>query len=116
MTFGLAVPQSYLLYSLIWADPCSTAFFTANELAMSWIAITSALEGSAAVGLGYIDYKMVTGNSQELITVMRKKRLAFAKFSFMMAVLALLMLEKPSPNVVAPMLIGQVYSGMKLGT
>ena len=47
---------------------------------------------------------------------MRKKRLAFAKFSFMMAVLALLMLEKPSPNVVAPMLIGQVYSGMKLGT
>ena len=47
---------------------------------------------------------------------MRKKRLAFAKFSFMMAVLALLMLNKPSQNVVVPMLIGQVWSGIKLGT
>ena len=91
---------------MIWADPCSTAFFASYEMAMTWIALNSALEGSAAVGLGYIDYKMVTGNSQELIMVMRKKRLAFAKFSFMMAVVALLMIDKPSPMSVLPMLLG----------
>ena len=63
LTFGMAVPHSYLVYKLIWADPCSAAFFTSYEIAMSWIATTSAFEGSAAVGLGYIDYKLVTGNS-----------------------------------------------------
>lgn len=116
LTFGMAVPHSYLLYKIIWADPCSAAFFTSYEIAMSWIAVTSALEGSAAVGLGYIDYKLVTGNSDEMILAMRKKRLAFAKFSFLMAAVALLMLDKPSPHCVLPMLIGQGYSAMKLGT
>ena len=57
------MPQSYLLYGMIWADPCSSAFFKSYELAMTWIALNSALEGSAAVGLGYVDYKMVHGNS-----------------------------------------------------
>ena len=73
---------------------------------MTWIALNSALEGSATVGLGYVDYKMVHGNSQEMIMVMRKKRLAFAKFSFMMAIVALLMIDKPSSMSVLPMLIG----------
>ena len=93
MVFGLAVPQSYWLYKIIWSDPCSTAFFTAYELSMYWVATTSALEGAAACSLGYIDYKTITGNSQELIIAMRKKRLAFAKFSFIMAVVALLMID-----------------------
>lgn len=83
---------------------------------MCWIATTSALDGAAACSLGYIDYKIITGNSQELIMAMRKKRLAFAKFSFMLAVLALIMLDKPSPNSVVPLIAGQIYTGMKVGT
>jgi len=51
-----------------------------------------------------------------MILAMRKKRLAFAKLSFVMAILALLMIDKPSPNSVVPLLMGQVYSGMKIGT
>ena len=47
---------------------------------------------------------------------MRKKRLAFAKFSFMMAVWALLLIDKPSANSVFPMLIGQAYGSGKLAT
>lgn len=47
---------------------------------------------------------------------MRKKRLAFAKFSFIMAVLALLLIDQPSPNSVVPLIIGQIYTGMKVGT
>lgn len=47
---------------------------------------------------------------------MRKKRLAFAKFPFIMAVLALTMVDQPSPWSVLPLLVGQVYSGIKLGT
>lgn len=114
--FSLAIPHSYWLYQIIWSDPCSTAFFSAYELSMSWIATTSALDGAAACALGYIDYKTVTGNSHELIMAMRKKRLAFAKLSFMMAVVALLLIDKPSPNSVLPLIVGQVYTGAKIGT
>ena len=81
-----------------------------------WIATCSALDGASACALGYIDYKIVTGNSKELIMAMRKKRLAFAKLSFMMAVLALLLIDKPSPNSVLPLIVGQIYTGMKIGT
>ena len=105
-SFSLAAPHSYLLYKMIWADPCSMAFFDAYELSMYWIASTSALEGAAFVALGYIDYKTVHGNSAALILAMRKKRLAFAKLSFVMAILALLMIDKPSPNSVLPLLVG----------
>ena len=112
----MALPQSYWLYKLIWADPCSTAFFEAYELSMTWIATTSALEGAAACSLGYIDYKLVTGNSPDMIMAMRKKRLAFAKFSFMMAVVALLLIDKPSPNSVFPLIVGHCYSALKVGT
>lgn len=83
---------------------------------MSWIAALSALEGAAGCALGYIDYKIKTGNPQELIIVMRKKRLAFAKFSFMMSIGALLLIDKPSQNAVVPLIIGQTYSAIKLGT
>jgi hypothetical protein len=37
---------------------------------------------------------------------MRKKRLAFAKFSFVMAIGALLLIDKPSQNAVVPLIIG----------
>lgn len=83
---------------------------------MAWIAALSALEGSAAVALGYLDYKIKTGNPQDLILAMRKKRLAFAKFSFVMAIGSLLLIDKPSPNAVVPLIIGQGYSAMKIGT
>ena len=83
---------------------------------MTWIATTSALEGAAACGLGYIDYKVVTGNTQDLILMIRKKRLAFAKLSFIMAIFALCLLDKPSPNSVVPWIIGNVYTGLKMGT
>ena len=83
---------------------------------MTWIASLSALEGAAGIALGYLDYKVVTGNSQDLIIAMRKKRLAFAKFSFMMAIGALLLIDKPSPNCVVPLIIGQGYTAMKMGT
>lgn len=83
---------------------------------MSWLAAVSALEGSAAVGLGYIDYKLVLGNSPEMILAMRKKRLAFAKFAFIMAIVTLTLLDKPTPNSVLPLIIGQGYSALKLGT
>ena len=101
---------------MVWADPCSTIFFDAFEKSMTWIATMSAIEGSAACGLGYIDYKMVVGNSNEMVLVMRKKRLAFAKFSFMMAILALFLIDKPSANCVAPLVLGQIYTTMKVGT
>jgi len=105
-TFGMAIPSSIWLYKIIWVDPCSSAFFTAYEMTLSWIAMCGALDGAAACGLGYIDYRIITGNSKELIFAMRKKRLAFAKLSFMMAIVALLMVDKPSKNSVLPLVVG----------
>ena len=61
--FGCAVPHSALMYGMIWADPCSDIFFRNFELAITWIASLNALEGSAGVALGYLDYKVKTGNS-----------------------------------------------------
>lgn len=116
ITFAMSIPQSYLIYKIIWNDPCSTAFFQSYEILMNWVATTSALDGAAAVALGFIDYKIITGNSKELILAMRKKRLAFAKFSFMMAVVALILVDKPSPSSIFFMIVGQVYSAFKIGT
>jgi hypothetical protein len=47
---------------------------------------------------------------------MRKKRLAFAKFSFIMAIGTLMLLDTPSPNAVVPLIIGQGWSTLKMGT
>jgi len=116
MIFSCAIPHSYLLYPMIWADPCSDAFFQAFEVSMTWIAALNALEGAAGVGLGYIDYKVKFGNSASLIYAMRKKRLAFAKFSFIMAIGALLLLDGPSPNCVLPLIIGSGWTTLKMGT
>jgi hypothetical protein len=74
------------------------------------------LDGAAACGLGYIDYKLVIDNSKEMIYAMRKKRLAFAKFSFIMAILTLFLIDKPSPNAVAPLIVAQIYSSLKIST
>ena len=103
------------MYKLIWSDPCSDAFFFSYELTLNWVATVNALDGAAACGLGYIDYKTVTGNSQEMILGMRKKRLAFAKFSFIMAIVALIMVDKPEKNSVLPLIIGSAYSTLKIG-
>ena len=83
---------------------------------MGWIATVSALEGAAACGLGYMDYKTRYGNSEEMIFAMRKKRLAFGKFSFIMAIVALMLIDKPSQNSVAPLLVAQGYTALKMGT
>jgi hypothetical protein len=67
---------------LLCADSCSNLFFHYFELTISWIAFSSALESVAGCNLGFIDYKLVTGNTKELLLAMRKKELAFAKFCF----------------------------------
>jgi hypothetical protein len=91
---------------LLWADPCSDVFFHYFELSISWIAFSSALESAAGCSLGFIDYKLVTGNTKELLLAMRKKRLAFAKFCFLMSILTLLLLDKPDSYCVVPLIIG----------
>ena len=116
LLFGMSLPNSIWLYKIIWADPCSDAFFTAYELSLSWVASVSALEGAAACGLGYIDYRTRHGNSEEMVLAMRKKRLAFGKLSFVMAIVALLLIDKPSQNSVFPLIVAQGYTAMKVGT
>lgn len=59
---------------------------------------------------------MKTGNEQSLIYAMRKKRLAFAKFPFIMATLALFLLDKPSGACVLPLIAGSIYNSIKIGT
>jgi len=95
MILGCALPQTFLFYKMIWADPCSDAFFMAFDLSMCWVAACAAMEGAAGVSLGYIDYKIKHNNTAALILVLRKKRLAFAKFSFIMAICALMMCDTP---------------------
>jgi hypothetical protein len=112
---ALAAPQSYWLYKLIWADPCSDAFFSLFEMTFTWIALNNALDASAACALGFIDYRTRHERVEDIRYDMRKKRLAFAKFCFIMTVVALCMIDKPSKNAVLPMLIGQGYVLMKYG-
>ena len=114
--FGCAVPQTVMLYPMIWNDPCSDAFFLNFELATSWIANLNALEGAAGVALGYLDYKVKTGNTNDLIVAMRKKRLAFAKFSFFMAITGLFLIDTPTPNCVLPLIICSGWNTLKMGT
>jgi len=83
---------------------------------MTWIATLNALDGAAAVGLGYIDYKTVYGNDKDLIYAMRKKRLAFAKLSFIMATSAIFLIDKPSSSAIIPLIIGQAYTSGKILT
>lgn len=127
MIFSASIPQSVMLYRMIWCDPCSDIFFHAFELSFTWIACLNALEviplflrisyqGAAACGLGYIDYKTIVPNDPRLQYDMRKKRLAFAKFAFMMAIVGLLLVETPTPNCVLPLIIGSIWNSIKLGT
>jgi hypothetical protein len=46
MIFSAALPHSFLLYPMIWNDPCSDAFFMAFEVSLTWIACLNALEVS----------------------------------------------------------------------
>lgn len=91
-------------------------FLQSAEMAIGWIASINALEGAAGVGLGYIDYKLKGNNDDKLLVAMRKKRLAFAKFSFMMAIMTLFLLDGPSANCVAPLIIGCIWNTVKMGT
>ncbi len=91
-------------------------FLQSAEMAIGWIASINALEGAAGVGLGYIDYKIKGNNDDNLLVAMRKKRLAFAKFSFMMAIWTLFLLDGPSANCVVPLIIGCGWNTFKMGT
>ena len=84
-------------------------------MAVGWIAVINALEGAAGVALGYIDYK-IKGNDADLLIPMRKKRLAFAKFSFMMAIWTLFLLDGPTGNCMVPLVIGCAWNTIKMGT
>jgi len=84
-------------------------------MAIGWIACLNALEGGAGVGLGYLDYKL-KGNASDLLIPMRKKRLAFAKFSFMMAIWTLFLLDGPTANCMLPLIIGCIWNAGKMGT
>ena len=74
------------------------------------------MEGSAATGLGYIDYLTKSSKDKSLIYPMRKKRLAFSKFSFIMASGCLILLEIPSTWCLVPLVIGTGWSSIKIGT
>eukprot|EP00347_Sterkiella_histriomuscorum_P000443 403375849 len=116
MIFSAAIPQSVMLYRMIWSDPCSDIFFHAFEQSFMWIACLNALEGAAACGLGYIDYRTIVAKDPKLQYDMRKKRLAFAKFAFIMAIAGLILVETPTPNCVFPLIVGSVWNSIKLGT
>jgi hypothetical protein len=73
-------------------------------------------QGAAACGLGYIDYKTKAVNDPKLIYVMRRKRLAFTKFAFVLAVVGLILIDKPTPNCVFPLVVGSIWNALKLGT
>ena len=85
-------------------------------MTVGYIATINALEGAAGVGLGYIDYKIKGNNDDNLLHDMRKKRLAFAKFSFMMAIWTLFLLDGPTSNCVLPLIIGCGWNTLKMGT
>merc|ERR1712166_454159 len=116
LIFAAAIPHSYWLYPMIWSDPCSDLFFSAFEKSMTWIATLNALEGASGVALGYIDYKTKTNNSEEDIKAMRKKRMAFAKTSFIMVTVGLFLIDGPSTMCVLPLLLGSGWSAAKMGT
>ena len=101
---------------MVWNDPCSDVFLQSAEMATGWIACLNAFEGAAGVGLGYIDYKLKGNGDDQLLRDMRKKRLAFAKFSFMMAIWTLFLLDGPSANCVFPLIIGCIWNTAKMST
>ena len=68
------------------------------------------------MALGYIDYGAKVGNAPGLVLVMRKKRLAFAKFSFIMAIVSLFLVDTPTSGSVGALAVGQLWTTLKMGT
>ena len=66
--------------------------------------------------MGLIDYKTKAGNDSELTYAMRKKRLAFAKFAFLMSIVGIILVDTPTPNCIFPLLLGSFWNTLKLGT
>ena len=71
--------------------------------------------------MGYIDYKVkfdtpTKETDDSFLLAMRKKRLAFAKVSFMMAAIGLLLVDTPTANCVVPLILSSIYTTGKLGT
>ena len=105
-----------MLYPMIWSDPCSDVFFACFELSVGWIAVQQALESASYVALGYLDFQVKHHKDESLQYVMRRKRLAFAKFSFMASISTLMMLDPVSKNCILPLLVGSMWTAMKMGT
>ena len=114
--FASAIPQTAMLYPIIWADPCSDMFFMCFELSIGWIASLQALESAAFVSLGYLDFQLRHHKDDKLTYAMRKKRLAFAKFSLITSISTLLMLDSVSANCMIPLFIGSLWTTLKMGT
>lgn len=114
--FACSLPQSFLLYKMIWSDPCSDAFFWAFETTMTWIGSLTAMEAAAGVGLGYIDFNSKQQEGGRLKYVMRRKRLAFSKFPLIMSSLGLFMLNTPSPYVIFPFILATGWTTLKMAT
>ena len=104
--FGLILPPTFYLYKLIWNDANSDEFFDTAEKTITWIAQMNALEAAAGVSLGYIDYKIKSGNDPKLLYAMRKKRLAFAKLPLIMSIGALMCADMPTPTAVGLLAAG----------
>lgn len=101
---------------MIWADPCSDVFFMCFEISVGWIAIQQALESSAYVGLGYLDYQLRHHKDESLIYTMRRKRLAFGKFAMITSMSSLMMLDPVSGNCLIPLIFGNLWTTMKMST
>jgi len=116
--FACSLPHSFLLYQMVWADPCSDAFFWALESSLTWVSVLTATEAAAGVGLGYVDFNTKTGQGgdKSLVYAMRKKRLAFAKFPLVMSSIGMFLLNTPSPHVIIPLALATGWSALKMST
>ena len=100
---------------MIWNENLSDNFFTMFDLTCGWITLLYIMEGAAGCGLGYCDYLMKNSTEDEKVW-MRKKRLAFMKFSFVMAWYSMYYISTPTPNWVFPLIIAGLWNLFKFGT
>ena len=110
-----SIPQSISLYMMIWNDNLSDNFFTMFDLTSGWITLLLTMEGAAGCGLGYSDYLTKKASDDEKIW-MRKKRLAFMKFSFIMSWIAMYYINTPTPNWLFPLILASFWNLFKFGT
>ena len=109
------LPQTFALYSMIWNDTLSDNFFLMFDVTYGWLALLATFEGAAGCGLGYWDYLSKQSDETEKLWI-RKKRLAFMKFSFIMSSVGLFYLNTPTPHWVLPLMVATLWNTFKSGT